>query len=238
MAGYAKRAFDNYISKQKSLFYQIIKNEILPILPENYDFSTIYSILKSNYPLELRAFQFQLNIYAHQDKTLKHFKHKARYNVKSIEKYLNSTPITNLFNARVRVEHKNNFNPKKQKLLEQKFIDTCEKRNAKKFAKISIAKLRAQSVEPVFLDKLIGIYSRKGRTQKDRVYIIHELYKYDCVKITNFFSKLLVSEQNFQIRQMVLKHLQDYGYLPQLRRKDSIPIHTKNKKKERRNKKI
>ena len=231
MAGYAKRAFDNYISKKKSLFYQIIKNEILPILPENYDFSTIYSILKSYYPFELRAFQFQLNMYAHQDKTLKHFKHKHRYNVKSIENYLNSTPITNLFNANIKSEHKNNFNPEKQKLLEQKFIDARTKQNAKKFVKISIAKSRAQSVEPIFLDKLIGIYSRKGRTQKDRVYIIHELYKYDCEKITNFFSKLLVSEQNFQIRQMVLKHLQDYCYLPQLRGKDSIPIHTKNKKK-------
>lgn len=231
MSGYAKRDFDNYIIKQKSRFYQIIKTKILPILPENYDFSMIYGILKSYYPLELRAFQFQLNIYAHQDKTLKHIKHKPRYNVKSIEQYLNSNPITNLFDARVKLEHKNNFNLEQQKLLEQKFINTRKKRNAEKIAKISIAKSQAQSVEPVFLDKLIGIYSRKGRTQKDRVYIIHELYKYDCEKITNFFSKLLVSEQNFQIRQMVFKHLQDYGYLPRLRRKDSIPIHTKNRKK-------
>lgn len=40
-------------------------------------------------------------------------------------------------------------------------------------------------------------------------------------------------EQNFQLREMIHKHLQDYGYEPKLRRKDSIPVQTQNKKRKK-----
>lgn len=231
MSGYAKRAYNKYICDQKSFFYKIIKDKIIPILPAKYNWTMAYNLLKEYYPLELRAFQFQLDIYKHQDKTLEKIKHKRRYNVRKIENYLNKYPISNLFRPAYIQAHGRNFEEVKRKELKRRFIECRQKQISKRMDKINAAKLKAQNVEPNFLDKIMGIYTRKGRTQKDRVYIIHELYKYDCAKVTNFLSKLLVSEQNFQIREMVFKHLQDYGYLPKLRRKDSIPIHTKNKSK-------
>ena len=81
MSGYAKRAYNKYICDQKSFFYKIIKDKIIPILPAKYNWTMAYNLLKEYYPLELRAFQFQLDIYKHQDKTLEKIKHKRRYNV-------------------------------------------------------------------------------------------------------------------------------------------------------------
>mgnify|MGYP000118811288 FL=1 len=97
--------------------------------------------------------------------------------------------------------------------------------------KINKAQNLAQEMEPEFLDKLMGLYLKKTSTQKDRVYILHELYKYDCKKVTDFLQREMNAQQNFQLREMVMKHLQDYGYSPKLKRKDAIPFHTKNKKK-------
>ena len=50
VSGYAKRGFDKYICDEKSLFYKIIKKEIIPVLPKRYEFSQIYFYLEKYYP--------------------------------------------------------------------------------------------------------------------------------------------------------------------------------------------
>lgn len=99
-------------------------------------------------------------------------------------------------------------------------------------SKVEKAKYFVQEMEPEFLNKLIGLYLKNNSSQKDKVYILHELYKYDCKKITDFLQKRMNTEQNFQLREMILKHLQDYGYDPKLKRKIAIPINTKKKERQ------
>ena len=88
MSGYAKRGFDKYIVDQQVKFYKIFKRDVLPVLPGFYTFDEIYSIFEEYYPFDLRAFEFELNGYRHQDKTLSKIQHRKRYYVKSPKKYL------------------------------------------------------------------------------------------------------------------------------------------------------
>ena len=81
-----------------------------------------------------------------------------------------------------------------------------EERDPKIKSKVDKAKLKTQQMEPDYLDKLIGLYDRKGTTQKDRVYIIHELQKYYSPKIVNFFQRKIHSEYNYQLRYMAFLH--------------------------------
>ena len=54
----------------------------------------------------------------------------------------------------------------------------------------------------VFLDQLIGLYNRINTSQKDRMYIIHELKKYYNPKVIKFFFKLNDTELNKQLRKL------------------------------------
>lgn len=231
VSGYAKRGFDKYICDEKSLFYKIIKKEIIPVLPKRYEFSQIYFYLEKYYPFELRAFQFQLNGYMHQDKTLKRARGKSRYNVKTPQEYIAQSAVNNLLKDKYISERAKTFDEKQQLVALGDFEKKRSAKIEKMKMKVSLAQEKAQSVEPIFMDKLLGMYDRKNASQKDRVYILHEIYKYDCPKITNFLQRILVHEQNFQLHEMAMKHLQDYGYTPKLRGKDTIPFNTKSKKK-------
>lgn len=232
MSGYAKRGFDKYIVDQQVKFYKIFKRDVLPVLPGFYTFDEIYSIFEEYYPFDLRAFEFELNGYRHQDKTLSKIQHRKRYYVKSPKKYLECgrgfeyALSPKFISARAETIEENN-----RKVQKEKFVEKRNKANAKMQIKINKAQNLAQEMEPEFLDKLMGLYLKKTSTQKDRVYILHELYKYDCKKVTDFLQREMNAQQNFQLREMVMKHLQDYGYSPKLKRKDAIPFHTKNKKK-------
>lgn len=232
MSGHAKRGFDKYIVDQQVKFYKAFKRDILPILPASYTFDEIYSIFEEYYPFDLRAFEFQLEGYRHQDKTLRKIKHKTRYHVKSPKKYLEcGRGFEYALSPKFISDRAKKIEENNRKVREKEFIEKRNRSNAKMRAKISKAQNLAQEMEPEFLDKLLGLYLRKVSTQKDRVYILHELYKYDCKKITDFLQREMNTQQNFQLREMVMKHLQDYGYAPKLKRKDAIPFHTKNKKK-------
>ena len=70
------------------MMYKIFKRDVLPVLPGFYTFDEIYSIFEEYYPFDLRAFEFELNGYRHQDKTLSKIQHRKRYYVKSPKKYL------------------------------------------------------------------------------------------------------------------------------------------------------
>lgn len=232
MSGYAKRVFNNYIVKSTSELYKSIKRDILPALPIDYTFEDIYKLLEKFYPYEIRAFEFNLNSFNHQDQTLQRAYNQKRYQVKSVKQYLNEHPrikyiVSEKFIQKRSLSTNVDEINAAYKELERKRTASLDKINSK----VHQAQEKAQQIEPSFLDKIIGLYDRKGTSQKDRVYILHELYKYDCPKVTKFMSKLLVHEQNFQIREMALKHLQNYGYRPILRGKSTIPFGTKNKKK-------
>lgn len=200
MSGHAKRGFDKYIVDQQVKFYKAFKRDILPILPASYTFDEIYSIFEEYYPFDLRAFEFQLEGYRHQDKTLRKIKHKTRYHVKSPKKYLEcGRGFEYALSPKFISDRAKKIEENNRKVREKEFIEKRNKSNAKMRAKISKAQNLAQEMEPEFLDKLLGLYLRKVSTQKDRVYILHELYKYDCKKITDFLQREMNTQQNFQL---------------------------------------
>jgi hypothetical protein len=96
--------------------------------------------------------------------------------------------------------------------------------------KVSKAKLKAQEVEPQFLDELMGVYDRKNTSQIDRVYIMKELQKYYCPKVIKFFKRKAHSEYNRQLKSMAFFHLQELGHYSVLRKQKYMQMHTKNKK--------
>lgn len=236
MSGYAERGYNKFIAGQIDLFYSIIKEEILPTLPAKYSFDMVYNFLTQYYPLEIRAFQFELDGYTHQDKTLLKIKHHKRYFVKPIKDYFGCSKIANLLDENYISKRAESITEKECLNNKEILIKKRESIIKNKLEKIKKAQMNAQELEPVFIDKMLGLYDRHSFTaehQKNRVYILHELYKYDCPKITNFLHKQLNHEQNFQLREMMFKHLQDYGYLPKLKKKKAIPFNTKNKNKKK-----
>lgn len=86
---------------------------------------------------------------------------------------------------------------------------------------------------PNFLDKLIGLYERKRTSQKNKIYILHELKKYYNKKIINFFLKLNDTEINSQLRWEAFYHLQSFNINPRARRQKYMQVHTKNRKRKK-----
>ncbi|WP_407536532.1 toll/interleukin-1 receptor domain-containing protein (plasmid) [Cetobacterium somerae] len=79
----------------------------------------------------------------------------------------------------------------------------------------------------------MGLYERKNAplNHEEKVYIFHELEKYYCVKTINFFRKHNDKEINHQLRNMAFITLQKWGHYVKLRKKNSIRISAKNKKR-------
>ena len=164
MSGHAKRGYNKFIEGQIDIFFKIIKNEILPTLPPIYSFDMAYEFLTQYYPFEIRAFQFELDGYAHQDKTLLKIKHHRRYFVKPIKDYFECSKIANLFDEyyiskRADTIIENECLSKKEKLIEKR-----EAVIKQKLEKIKKAQKNAQELEPVFIDKMLGLYDRHSFT--------------------------------------------------------------------------
>lgn len=134
-----------------------------------------------------------------------------------------------IFSDQYQLNHKVKFSEQSQKENIEKFQSKRLPKIEKMILKIEKAKNKTQELEPEFLDKLIGLYERKTTTQKDRVYIMKELQKYYCDDVIRFFSKKNDTEINFQLREMAFKHLQSFGFDPQLRKQQYMRINTRNK---------
>lgn len=88
-------------------------------------------------------------------------------------------------------------------------------------------------MEPIYFEKMMGLYDRKGTTQKDRVYIMYELTKYYSPEIVQFFSRKAHSEYNFQLRLMAFSYLQQFYHYTELRSQKHMELRTTNKRKEK-----
>lgn len=169
MSGHAKRQFENYIYKQKKMFYEYIKDDIIPILPSVYNFDDIYKIIETYYPFELEAFKFNLDVFRHKNKTLKKRRGITRYNALTPREYIYEKIIhsqfikkkfivsrVNKLNEEVRIEQYSEFVKKRENII------------SKRKSKVEKAQKYAQHMEPKFIDKMIGLYERKITSHKDK----------------------------------------------------------------------
>lgn len=231
MSGYTKKAYTKDLENIRRDFTSYIK-KIINVLPENYDFDTILSLLKEYYPYEYQILDEKYQYYSKRDKSLISRKGKARFFMPTAEVIIKQLGITKkILSDPYKKDYKLKFNKeeqfKNQELLKKNRLPKINKRREK----IEKAKLKAQEVEPVYLDALIGLYSKKRTSQMDRVYIFNELKKYYCTKVINFFKRNVQAEYNRQLREMAFYCLQEWGHYAVLRKQKYMRIHTKNKKR-------
>lgn len=231
MSGVTKHIYNRDIMDINVMWNNQLK-KIGKVLPCTYSEDDIIKLLKKYYPHEWKSVEYKKQYYDKKDQYLIKRFGKARYKMPSAEEMIrNNGKFKYLLSDRIKRNYTSSFDENVWK--NNKNILWRERKNkiARIDMKISNAKAKTQMVTPVFLDQLIGLYERKNTSQKDRVYIIHELKKYYNPKVINFFFKLNDTELNRQLRETAFYHLQSFNYQPRLRRQKYMQVHTKSKKR-------
>lgn len=229
--GYTKNLLTKDIEKTKKDI-RIFLNSIKVILPCNYNGETIIQLLNKYYPHEISLIDQKNDYYFYKERSLISKGKKSRYVFKSSREFITSSSVySELVSKKYKTSHENNFD----EAIRQENISKLEMRRNPKISKIATkiekAKLKTQQMEPEFLDILIGLYNRKSTSQMDKVHIIKELEKYYCKKVLMFFSKVIDTEYNLQLRQTAFYHLQSLGFQPVMRKQKYMRIPSKNKKR-------
>ncbi|WP_213534464.1 toll/interleukin-1 receptor domain-containing protein [Paenibacillus sp. J45TS6] len=212
--------FSNYVKK------------ISLVLPKEYDLETIVSLIKRYYPFEWQILNEKYKYYCAKDKKLKVLGKKVRFAMMEPILLVESLDITKKLLSKEYIDsYRNSFIIEVKILAEDDFKKERDPKIRKRQEKITKAKIKAQEVEPLFLDELMGLYDRKSTSQKDRIYILKELQKYYCTKVIDFFKRKVESEYNRQLREMAFYHLQELGHLAVLRKQKYMRIPSKNKKR-------
>lgn len=231
MSGVTKHIYNREIMDINVMWNNQLK-KIGKVLPCTYSEDDIIKLLKKYYPHEWKSVEYKKQYYDKKDQYLIKRFGKARYKMPSAEEMIRSNgKFKHLLSDRIKRNYTSSFDENVWK--NNKNILWRERKNkiARIDMKISNAKAKTQMVTPAFLDQLIGLYERKNTSQKDRVYIIHELKKYYNPKVINFFFKLNDTELNRQLRETAFYYLQSFNYQPRLRRQKYMQVHTKSKKR-------
>ena len=236
--GVTKHIYDHEIRDIQDEWSKQLSS-ISKVLPKEYDKEDVVKLLKKYYPHEWHSVEFKKNYYDIKDKHIKKHKGKSRYNMPGPECLLEFNPVfKHIISSQVRKQHMDNYSDEQWSYETEKLWNKRENKIKRINEKIEKATSKTQMVTPDFLDVLIGLYSRKNTSQKDKVYIINELMKYYNSKVINFFFKVNDTELNRQLREMAFKHLQSFNFQPRLRRQKYMQVHTKNKKRKEYLKKI
>lgn len=202
------------------------------ILPYEFDFELIKSLLEEYYPHELFLINEQYKYYKIKEENLLLKGKKSRYNFESLDFLIKTAKQYKKINSiAYKNKHKSDYDPQKYCHEIKKIKATRESKIKRIVDKINSSKNKTQEIQPFFLDKLMGLYMQKRSSQKDKVYILKELQKYYCDKILMFFSKINDIEINRQLREMAFYYLQSFGFNPVLRKQKYIRIPSKNKKR-------
>lgn len=231
VSGVTKHIYDREIIDINVMWNNQLK-KIEKVLPCTYNENDIINLLKKYYPHEWKSVEYKKQYYDKKDKYLVKRFGKARYKMPSAEVLIrNNGKFKYLLSNQAKKNYSSSFDENVWK--NNKDILWRERKNKIAWidTKISNAKAKTQMVTPAFLEQLIGLYERKNTSQKDRVYIIHELKKYYNSKVINFFFKLNDTELNRQLRETAFYHLQSFNYQPRLRRQKYMQVHTKSKKR-------
>lgn len=229
MPGVTKRIYEHDLRDIQDMMSDIINN-IKDILPPNYNMQDIIYWIKMYYPHEWESITYKKQYYDSKDKYLRKHFGRARYNMQSPERILQSNRI---YKKITEIGYVEKYSASYVDVEAKQKTEILEKKRKKKIEridkKIESAKAKTQQVTPDFLEQLIGLYNRQNTSQMDRMYIIIELQKYYNPRIINFFFKLNDTELNKQLREIAFKHLQSFNYQPRLRRQKYMQIHTKKK---------
>lgn len=225
MPGYTKNMYIKDIEAIKQDLSKYIKT-LIPVLPKVYDQGVVLHLLEKYYPFEWQLINEKYEYYCIKDKSLVRRGKKARYLMCRPLDLLQSLSIyKKIFSVQYMANHAEAFSNDTYIRNEKKLMASRMPKIQARTEKIEAMRQKAQSVEPVFLDSLMGLYDRKNTSQRDRVYILKELEKYYCPKVINFFRKKVDTEYNRQLREMSFYHLQSLGHFSgQLRKQKYMRI--------------
>ena len=238
MAGVTKHIYDANIREiQKQWSMQI--RSLIPLLPKYYDKNTIVELLKKYYPHEWQGVEYKYIYYSKKDAHIKRRTGKRRYYMPCPTALLEkNSAMKKILEQSQREEHAAHYSDEECQLYARELMEKRKPKIEKIDRKIDLAKSKTQQVTPKFIDQLMGFYERKNTSQKDRMYILHELMKYYNEKVINFLFKRNDTELNRQLRETAFYHLQSFNYAPRLRRQKYMQVHTKNKKRKKYLKKV
>lgn len=214
MSGVTKHIYDREIIDINIMWNSQLK-KIEKVLPCTYNEDTIIDLLKKYYPHEWKSVEYKKQYYDQKDKYLIKRFGKARYKMPFAEEIIrNNVKFKYLLSDKTKSNYSSSFDEDIWKKNKDALWRERKNKIARIDTKISNAKAKTQMVTPVFLDQLIGLYNRINTSQKDRMYIIHELKKYYNPKVIKFFFKLNDTELNKQLREIAFYHLQSFNYQP------------------------
>ncbi len=229
MAGYTKHIFEKEVNETRKKINKLIK-EIICVLPKEYDFGIVLGLLEEYFPYECFIISEKKKYYDIKERTLVKRSKKSRYSFYSLKDFIESSCVLKqILNDDYKELLKKHFDNKIYIENVNRLKKSRDPKIERIFNKIKKAKKRVQEVEPDYLDSMIGLYERKNTTQKDKVYIMIELQKYYCDKTIRFFSKIVDTEVNRQLRETAFYHLQSFGFQPKLPRQKYISIKSKNR---------
>ncbi len=231
MAGVTKHISESDKREIRRQLTNMLKS-IQEILPQYFTEDDIINLVIRYYPHEWQGIEYKKEYYDIKDRFLVRKGKKARHKMLSARQMLLRNKLFVKLNSEdYKKQYAINFD-------EIDYKERCEEMERKRVpkirridSKIQKAKEKTQSVTPVFLDQLTGLYARKGTSQKDKVYILTELMKYYNRQLIKFFFKLNDIELNMQLREMAFKHLQSFNYSPRLRKRKYMHVRTKNKRR-------
>lgn len=233
MSGVTKHIYEHEIRDIKSMWISELK-KVQEILPKNYNENDIIKLLKEFYPYEWKSVEFKYNYYKIKNKCLLNAGKKIRYKMLEPHRLIKTLPLfKKMLTKEYREKYFKNFDEEELKYKREELLKNRQPKIKRINEKIEKALSKTQRVTPVYLDKLMGLYERKRTTQKDKVYILHELKKYYNEKIINFFLKVNDTEINYQLRWEAFYHLQGFNFNPRARRQKYMQVHTKNKKRKK-----
>lgn len=233
MSGFTKYKCEKDQNEAISKLNKLLKS-LEVILPYKYDFEGLKAMLEMFYPHELFLLNEQYEYYSIKERSLISKGKKSRYNFSNIDSLIQKTrQYQFITSSSYKKRHEANFSQTRYTHEVAKFSAIRNPKIKCIVDKINKAKRKTQEVEPLFLDKLIGLYDQKTTIQKDKVYIMRELQKYYCRKVLRFFSKRNDVELNRQLREMAFIYLQSFGFQPVLRRQKYMRIPSKNPKRKK-----
>lgn len=231
--GVTKRIYERQIINAKRDIKKYL-SKIELILPKEYDERKIIELLELYYEFEMRYIRELCEYYAIKERKLINRGLKSRYSCICYKELLYSVwEFKKIISEKYKKNYRENFNEEYVKEIKNNFSLERYGKTSKRKAKLQRALDKVQNVEPKYLDKLIELYLGKRTTQKDKVYIITELKKYECDKVKDFFSKVADTEINRQLRNEAFYHLQEFGHYTKMRRQKYMRINTRNKKRKK-----
>ncbi len=220
--GDTKRQFNNLYNKFSSRFrkhFDSLSNLMKPGFTDK-EFIDEFKIL---YPYLWAEIETEYAFWKSKNDIIIKYGKKSRFNFPNPENFI----LTKSFHLRQKMRNQQlsqeYLSDEERKRLKDALIQESQIKLQKKQQKESEKLRLTQEVEPGFLSLIIDKYFKLTEKSQEvintKLEIIREVGNYKSQQSKIFLQKVNAKEQNFELKQVAMKHLQDMGERVILRRK-------------------